>query len=83
MRPVHEAAIEELEDEEGDRAFRATCVETGAVCDAWSFPDAVFNEIPYGERDGTAIERALSYLGDRTLHEFDSPHFCNARHVLP
>jgi len=83
--PVHEATVEEVLDDEGDRAFRAVCLETGAVCDAWGFPDA-FGEGSPGPRDewdGAAIQRALSYLSDRSLHEFDSPAFCDARHVLP
>jgi hypothetical protein len=84
--PVHQAVVQEVLDDEGDRAFRATCLETGAECDAWGFPDlldAPAFEVPPDERDGAAIERALRYLGDRNLHDFDSPHFCDARHVLP
>jgi len=86
--PVHEATIEEVFDDEGDRAFRAACLETGAVCDAWGFPDigifdggAFFG--PEDERDGAAIERALEYLSDPRLHERGSASYCDARHVLP
>jgi hypothetical protein len=82
----HPATVEEVFDDEGYRAFRAVCLETGAVCDAWAFPEdwglAIAAEYPPDERDGAAIERALEYLGDRRLHGFDSPHFCDAEHFI-
>ncbi len=83
----HAATIEEVIDDEGDRAFRAMCLETGAVCDAYGYPDIgivefVDGDIPEDEREGAAIDRALEYLGDRRLHDFDSPAFCDAVHFM-
>lgn len=80
-RTTHKAVVDEVIDADGDWAFRATCLETGTMCDAWAFPGLLIPDEEPG--DGAAIERALGYLGDWRLHGAGSPHFCNARHVLP
>ena len=80
---VHAATVEEVVDFEGDRAFRAVCLETGAVCDAWGFvePEGARAILEPGE--GAAIHRALDYLHDASLHEWDSPRAClDALHVM-
>ena len=78
---VHAATVEEVIDDEGDRAFRAVCLETGAVCDAWSFPELKDSRLEPG--DGAAIDRALDYMHDASLHEWDSPNCClDASHVM-
>lgn len=59
--------------------FRAICLATGAVCDAWSYP---YKRGILKPGEGAAIERALTYLGDRTLHEKGSPRACYAEHFI-
>jgi len=81
MRRVHPAYVEEYVDDEGDRYFVATCAETLIQCDAFAFPDI---ELAGWDGDGEerALERALTYLGDRELHDLPSgEHFCDADHV--
>lgn len=81
---IHDATVEQVIDDEGDLAYRAVCLETGAVCDAWGFVDPDFHaEIPTDEKHGAAIARALDYMSDASLHEWDSPNCClDATHVM-
>lgn len=79
--PVHGATVEEVIDDEGDRAYRAVCLETGAVCDAWSFPNEPF----FKERsEGQAILDALSYLSCYAIHDWINKSLtcCAADHVM-
>ena len=75
-RPVHEAFVEErtFGDLNDEAYFVAACLVTHRVCDAYAFVDT---NIP-----GTAWwSRAVSYLGDRSLHSRKSLCFCDAEHV--
>jgi hypothetical protein len=82
---VHGATVEEVFDDEGDLAYRAVCLETGAVCDAWSFPSEPFFN---GRSEGQAILDALSYMSCYSIHDWtgrgtdDPPTCCPAEHVM-
>lgn len=79
-RVVHAATVNEVFDDEGDRAYQAVCLETGAECDAWSFPEEEFFR---GRRtEGEAIRDALSYLSCMALHEPESTSCCLAEHAM-
>lgn len=87
-RPVHAATVEDVDLPvdapfcAGDPAFRAVCLVSGAACDAWGFVEVDGPHAILEPGEGAAINRALSYLGDRTLHEEGSAAFCNADHVM-
>lgn len=81
-RAVHRAFVVEAPCEGFDGivewGFQAVCEETLTACDAHGFDAANGGT----GTDGDAMESAVEYLGQADLHLADSPHFCNARHVL-
>ncbi len=86
---VHLATVEQVTDEDGDDAYRAVCLETGAVCDAWAFVSEAGIPLTWAHilgvprTEGDVIAAALEYLGDPGLHEPESPHGCRfAAHVV-
>lgn len=83
-RVVHGATVEQVTDDEGDEAYRAVCLETGAVCDAWSFPNEPFFSF---RSEGQAILDALSYMSCFAIHDWtdrgkEPRTCCAADHVM-
>lgn len=78
-RAIHAATVEQVTDPDGDEAFRAVCLETGVVCDAWAFTS--LSGMTCGN-EGDAVERALSYLSGIGLHAVGSTHACYAVHRI-
>ncbi len=80
---THAATVVERTDGE-DWGYAAVCLETGVECDAWGYTSDWWHhrdDVPPCA-DADAIARALSFLGDGTLHEPFSSNYCDATHVM-